>query len=62
MGRMADATGRSAGVSLVVMAGDTLRDATEIEDVLDRLEAWHRGAAPDRDATDDDASEVPARR
>jgi hypothetical protein len=34
----------------------------EIEDVLDRLEAWHRHAAPDHDANDDDRSEVPTHR
>jgi hypothetical protein len=44
------------------MAGDKAGDATEIEDVLDRLEAWHRWTAPNNDANDDDRSEVPARR
>jgi hypothetical protein len=44
------------------MAGETGGETTEIEDVLDRLEAWHRRVEPNYDAGDDDRSEVPARR
>jgi hypothetical protein len=45
-----------------MMVGEGGGEVTEIEDVLDRLEAWHRGAAPSHDANDDDRSEVSARR
>jgi hypothetical protein len=47
--------------TLESMAGDRA-DTAEIEDVLDRLEVWHRGASSPRDTTDGDRSEVPARR
>jgi hypothetical protein len=44
------------------MVGEPGGNATEIEDVLDRLEAWHRHVEPSHDANDDDRSEVPVRR
>lgn len=43
------------------MAGDRA-DTTEIEDVLDRLEVWHRATSPSSDAVDDERSELAARR
>jgi hypothetical protein len=44
------------------MLGEGGGDVREIEDDLDRLEAWHRRTAPSDDANDDDRSEVPVRR
>jgi hypothetical protein len=43
------------------MAGERA-DTTEIEDVLDRLEVWHRDTSPSSDAIDENRSESAARR
>jgi hypothetical protein len=43
------------------MAGERA-DTTEIEDVLDRLEVWHRATSPSSDGVDDDRSDQVARR
>jgi len=61
MGRSADAPVGPRGSRWVVMAGDGA-DTTEIEDVLDRLEAWHRRSAPVQDSPGDDRSETPVGR
>jgi hypothetical protein len=44
-----------------VEAGDGA-EVREIEDVLDRLEIWHRGSAPVGDRREGDRSEAAARR
>ncbi len=43
------------------MAGGERGEVREIEDVLDRLEVWHRSTATEEDV-DTDRAEVPARR
>ena len=43
------------------MAGER-GEATEIEDVLDRLEVWHRATTPSSDGVDNDRSDQVARR
>jgi hypothetical protein len=61
MGRTADAVPLRMDHPVTVEAGDGA-EVREIEDVLDRLEIWHRGSAPVGDRREDDRSEAAGRR